>query len=53
MNFLGVWDSTFVMLGGLFFFAFLTPFTLWGRNFLISNPFSMIVIVSDVPRGEV
>ncbi len=33
------------------FFEFLTPFTLGGHNFLISNLFSMIVSVSNVPRG--
>jgi hypothetical protein len=31
----------------IYFFEFLTPFTLGGRNFLISNPFSTIVSVSD------
>jgi hypothetical protein len=34
------------MFGGLF----LTPFTLGDHNFLIFNPFSMIVNVSDAPR---
>jgi hypothetical protein len=46
---LGVWELAFVMLGGLFF-EFLTHFILKGRNFLISNPFSTIVSVLDVPR---
>jgi hypothetical protein len=31
----------------------LDPFILGGCNFLIFNPFSMIVSVSDAPRGEV
>jgi hypothetical protein len=31
----------------------LTPFTLGGRNFLISNPFLMIVSVLDVLRRGV
>jgi hypothetical protein len=35
------------------FFEFLTPFTLGGCTNLISNPFSTIVRVSDVPRGVV
>jgi hypothetical protein len=51
-NFLGVQKSTFVMLSD-FFFEFLTPFTLWGRTFLISNLFSTIVDVSDASRGGV
>jgi hypothetical protein len=38
--------------GGLFF-EFLTPCTLGGYNVFISNPFSMIVSVSDVPRGGI
>jgi hypothetical protein len=33
------------------FFEFLTPFTLGDLNFLISNPFSTILIVLDAPRG--
>jgi hypothetical protein len=41
------------MFSGLFFFEFLTPFTLGGCNFLISNQFSTIVIVSDAPRRGV
>ncbi len=36
-----------------FFFGVLDPFNLGGRNFLISNPFLIIVIVSDAPRGGV
>jgi len=36
-----------------FFFEFLTPFTLGGHNFLISNPFWMIASVLDVSRGGV
>jgi len=35
------------------FLKFLTPFTLGGHNFLISNLFFIIVSVSDVPRGQV
>jgi len=35
------------------FFEFLTPFTLGGHNFLISNPFSTIVSVFDAPRGGI
>ncbi len=34
------------------FFEFLTPFTLGGHNFLISNPFLTILIVLDVPKRE-
>jgi hypothetical protein len=42
------------MFGGLFvFLEFLTPLLLGGCNFLISNPFSTIVIVSDAPGGAV
>jgi len=33
------------------FFEFPTPFTLKDHNFLISNPFSMILIMLDAPRG--
>jgi len=33
-------------------FEFLNPYTLGGCNFLISNSFSMIVNVSNAPRGE-
>jgi hypothetical protein len=33
------------------FFEFLTPFTLGGHNFLISNPFLTILTVLDAPRG--
>jgi hypothetical protein len=35
------------------FFEFLIPFILGGHNFLISNPFSTIVSVSDVSRWGV
>jgi hypothetical protein len=35
------------------FFEFLTPFTLRGYNFLISNPFFTIVNLSDAPRRGV
>jgi hypothetical protein len=35
------------------FFQFLAPFTLGGHNFLISNPFLIIITMSDVPREEV
>ncbi len=48
-NFLGVWEPALVVLCGLFFWV-LDPFTLWGHNFLISNPFSTIVSVSDVSK---
>jgi hypothetical protein len=34
-------------------FEFLTLFTLVGHNFLISNPFSTIVSVSNAPGGGV
>jgi hypothetical protein len=50
---LGVQKLTFVVFGGLFFQFFFTPFTFGGHNFLISNPFSMIVSGSDVSRGGV
>jgi hypothetical protein len=53
MNFFGVWESAFVMFSGLFFYLFLTPFMLGVHDFLISNPFSTIVNVSNVPRGGV
>jgi hypothetical protein len=33
------------------FFEILTPFTLEGHNFLISNLFSTILSVLDAPRG--
>jgi len=33
------------------FLEFLTPFTLGGHNFLISNLFSTILSVLDAPRG--
>jgi hypothetical protein len=51
-NFLGVQEPALVVFS-VCFFEFLTPFTLWGRNFVITNLFSTIVSVSDVPRGEV
>ncbi len=51
-NFWGVWESAFIVFRGSFF-EFLTPFTLGGHNFLISNPVLMIANVLDVPRGEV
>jgi hypothetical protein len=34
-----------------FFSEFLTPFTLWGHNFLIFNLFLTIFSVLDAPRG--
>jgi hypothetical protein len=37
----------------VYFFEFLTPFTLGACNFLISNPFLTLVTVSDAPRGGV
>jgi len=53
-NFLSVWKLGFVVFGILlFFFEFLTPFMLGGHNFLISNLFSMIISVSNTPRGGV
>jgi hypothetical protein len=50
MNFLGVYEPAFVMFNS-FFLEFLTPFTLVGHNFLISNMFSTILSVLDAPRG--
>jgi hypothetical protein len=41
------------MFNGLFFFELLTPFTLGGYNFLILNPFSMIISVLHVLKGGV
>jgi hypothetical protein len=49
MNFLGVYEPAFVMFNS-FLGEFLTPFTLGGHNFLISNLFSMILSVLDTPR---
>jgi len=49
---LGVQEPAFVVFGGLFF-KFLTLFTVEGHNSLISNPFLMVVSVSDAPRGGV
>jgi hypothetical protein len=46
-------ELAFVMFGGLFFFELLDPSTLGGCNFLILNLFSMIVTLSDVPRGGI
>jgi hypothetical protein len=43
--FLSVQEPAFVVFSDLFFKEFLTPFTLGGCNFLISNPFSTIVCV--------
>jgi len=34
-----------------FFLEFLTPFTLGGHNFLISDMFSTILSVLDAPKG--
>ncbi len=50
MNFLGVYEPAFVVFNS-FFWEFLTPFTLVGHNFLISNLFSTILNVLDAPRG--
>jgi hypothetical protein len=50
MNFLGVEEAAFVVFNN-FLLEFLTPFTLGGHNFLISNLFSMILSVLDAPRG--
>jgi hypothetical protein len=52
-NCLGVQELVFVVFDGLFFFEFLTPFTLRGCNFFISNLFLTIIFVSDVPRAGV
>jgi hypothetical protein len=51
----GVQELAFVMFGGTLFFysEFLTPFTLGGHNFLISNSFFTIISVPDVPRGGI
>jgi hypothetical protein len=49
---LRVQELAFVMFDGLFF-EFLTPFTLGGHNFLVSNPFLTIVSVPDAPIGGV
>jgi hypothetical protein len=46
---LGVQEPTLVVFSSLFF-EFLTPFTLWGCNFLIFSLFSMMVSVWNVPR---
>jgi len=55
VNFLGVQKPVFVVfvvLGGLYFWV-LDPLYFGGHNFLISNPFSMIVNASDASREEV
>ncbi len=52
-NCLGVQELVFVVFDGLFFFEFVTPFTLRGYNFFISNLFLTIIFVSDVPRAGV
>ncbi len=52
-NFLGVHGSTFVVLGGLFFFGVLDLVTFGGCNFLIFNLFLTIVSMLDVPRRGV
>ncbi len=49
---MGVQEPTLVVFNG-FFSEFLTPFTLGAYNFLISNPFFMIVYVLDAPKGVV
>jgi hypothetical protein len=49
-KFLGVWELTFVVLGGL---EFQTPFTFGGHNFLNCNSFSMIVNVLNAKRGRI
>ncbi len=46
-------ELTFVAFGDLFFFEFLTPFTLGGHNFLIYNPYLTIVSVLYALRGGV
>jgi len=50
MNFLSVQEPAFVVFGGLFLWVF-NPFYFGGHNFLISNPFSTIISVSDALRG--
>ncbi len=50
---MGVWEAALIVFGGLFFFEFLTLFSLRGHNFLISNPLLTIVSVSDASRGGV
>jgi hypothetical protein len=37
----------------VFFFEFLTPFTLGDDNFLISNLFLRVLSVLDMPRGGI
>jgi hypothetical protein len=50
-NFLGCSGIDFDNVQWFVFFQFLTPFTLGGHNFVISNLFLTIVSVLDVPRG--
>jgi hypothetical protein len=50
MNFMGVYEPAFILFNS-FFLEFLTPFTLVGHNFLISNLFSTILNVLDAARG--
>ncbi len=52
-KFLSVRELVFVVLGDLLFSVLDPPSTLRGCNFLIFNPFSTIVSVSDARRGGV
>jgi len=49
MNFLSVQEPTLLVFDGLLFWVF-DPLYFGGCNFLISNPFWMIVSVSDALR---
>jgi hypothetical protein len=49
----GVWELAFVAFNGLFFFEFLTPYTLKGHNFLNSIPFFMIFSALNAPTRKV
>jgi hypothetical protein len=49
-NFLGVWELTFVVFGGL---EFQNPYTFGGHNFFQCNLFSMIVNVLDATRRRI
>jgi hypothetical protein len=52
-NFLSVWKLALIVFGGFSSFEFLTPFMLVAHDFLISYLFSMIISVSNTPRGGV
>jgi hypothetical protein len=49
---LGVWEPAFLLFDGFVFGVFDTLY-FGGNNFLISNPFSTIVNMLDVPRRRV